>query len=135
MGETEPVMRVEHLPVATVATIVCREIVADDDIKRLGDSLIAILQDGQTKNLILDFTDVCYISSSTLGLLVRLRNSIRIRQGQLKVCCIDKKTKSAPNDKYVYEILKISRLDQIFDICANVNDALKQLASQPRSPV
>ena len=58
-------------------------------------------------NLILDFTNVKFLSSAVLGLLIRVSKKIYEQDGQLRLCDISPR---------IYEIFKITRLTKIFDI-------------------
>jgi anti-sigma B factor antagonist len=51
-------------------------------------------------------------------LLIRLSKKVYERKGQLKLCGINAK---------IFEIFKITRLDRVFDICRDVDEAVGSL--------
>jgi len=108
----------------------CEEIVRDEEISKLQKSLTPLIdRDGGTV-LILDFANVQFVSSSTLGFLVKLKNTITKCQGRLKLCCMGNEVKNAPNDRFVYEIFKVMKLDLFFDIYDSVEEALRSAGEE-----
>lgn len=70
-----------------------------------------VKEESSTVNLILDMTDVEGISSSGIGLLISLSNYITQKKGFLKI--INLKSK-------IFEVLKMAKLDKIFDLSMKV---------------
>jgi len=128
MEEVKPIVSINHTENAAVVTLLYEEIVSDADINKLEESITALIIQGRSKNLVLDFSRVRYLSSSALGYLITLNKSLKQQNGSLKVCGIDKKVKNASNDRYIYELLKIVQLDKFFDIYDSVDDALQCLS-------
>jgi anti-sigma B factor antagonist len=79
---------------------------------------VSVVEQGERINLILDFCNVRFLSSAVLGLLIRVSKKVYERDGQLKLCNIDPK---------IHEIFKITRLNKIFDICQDIEDAFESL--------
>jgi anti-sigma B factor antagonist len=65
--------------------------------------------------VVLNLADVTFIDSSGLGLLVRLLTRSRAAGGTLRLCAVPKR---------IAEVLKITRLDNLFDTHASEADAI-----------
>jgi len=121
---------IEYAKGTIVAELMPESILGDPDINKLADSIVPLVLENQGANLILDFNKVKYVSSSLLGFLVKLHKMVHERQGRLIICCINKKITSSSNDKFVYEIFKVTKLDTYLDICDNIDQALQLLADE-----
>jgi anti-sigma B factor antagonist len=118
MASIEPKMSVEYAENAAIITFTDEKILEEKDIQTLGESIVSIVEQGERINLILDFCNVRFLSSAVLGLLIRVSKKVYERDGQLKLCNIDPK---------INEIFKITRLNKIFDICQDIEDASESL--------
>jgi anti-sigma B factor antagonist len=123
----EPIVQIDHVGPATVVTMLTPELLEDRVIIRLEDALISLAYEEPGRHLVLDFCNVRMLSSSLLGLLIRLKKMVTEQHGRLLVCCIRSEVTNTPHDKYVYELLKIVRLDSVFEICDSVPQALAKL--------
>jgi anti-sigma B factor antagonist len=65
--------------------------------------------------MLLDFTNVEYLSSAALGKLITLHKRVREKKGQLRFCAIKPK---------IYDVFRITKLDKIFEIYENQEKAL-----------
>ena len=91
----------------TVVSFVERKILDVTNIQDLGDELYALVeQDGHT-NLLLNFSEVEFLSSGALNLLIILNKKIKAVGGQLKLCELDAN---------IYEVFMITRLNHLFEI-------------------
>ena len=115
MEQLKPRISVYYAQNATVITLTDEKLLDDDDIKALEDSVMPLID--SPANIIIDFSNVQFLSSTVLGLLIRISKKVNENRGRLKLCCINPK---------IFEIFKITRLDEIFDIH---NDAKKALLS------
>jgi len=119
MAEIKPRISVEYTEKATIVTFVDEKILEEKDIAELGQSIQGVIEQGQRINLILDFSNVRFLSSAVLGLLIRISKKVYESDGQLKLCNINPR---------IYEIFKITRLTKVFDIYKDVQAALDSLA-------
>lgn len=118
MAKIKPRISVEYSDNATIVTFTDEKILEESDIKALQESIISIVEQADRLNLILDFSNVRFLSSAVLGLLIRISKKIYERDGQLRLCNINPK---------IYEIFKITRLNKIFDIYQDVESAIENL--------
>ncbi len=70
--------------------------------------------EGHTK-IVLDLSDIWALSSLALGILANFQQRVEARGGRLKLCGLN------PNIK---QIFRMTKLDQIFQVYANQEDAL-----------
>ena len=110
---------VEYAENATIVTFTDEKILEEKDIQTLHKSLMSVIEQGGRINLILDFCDVRFLSSSVLGLLIRVSKKIYEQAGQLRLCNISPK---------IYEIFKITRLTKTFDIYNSIESATEGLS-------
>jgi len=107
MGSLKPRIGVEYGEKATIITFTDEKILEEREIVELQVSLMGVIEQSEKTNLILDFTNVKFLSSAVLGLLIRVSKKIYEQDGQLRLCNISPR---------IYEIFKITRLTKIFDI-------------------
>jgi anti-sigma B factor antagonist len=107
MGSLKPRIGVEYGEKATIITFTDEKILEEREIVELQLSLMGVIEQSEKINLILDFTNVKFLSSAVLGLLIRVSKKIYEQDGQLRLCNISPR---------IYEIFKITRLTKIFDI-------------------
>ncbi|KUO51244.1 MAG: hypothetical protein APF76_17320 [Desulfitibacter sp. BRH_c19] len=105
-------VRVEQIKGVEIATV-SGKIDAYQSIK-LKDSLNEIIDKG-AKKVIVNLHEVNFLDSSTLGVLIASLKKIKKRDG---VICV---TKLQPN---VEEIFKLTRLDKIFEIFPDNDEAI-----------
>ncbi len=93
-------------------------IVGGPDAMTLNDEVHKLIASG-TKRFIVDMKSVEHINSSGLGILIASLNAVRQAGGDLKI---------ANASSRVIELLKITKLNQIFESFKSVDEAVKNLA-------
>lgn len=116
MEQVKPRISVYYAQNATVVTLADEKILDDETIRSLEESIMPLI-DGPV-NLVIDFSNVAFLSSAVLGLLIRVSKRINENKGRLKLCSIGPR---------IYEIFKITRLDEIFEIYPDVKKAMQTL--------
>jgi anti-sigma B factor antagonist len=86
------------------------------EVEDLGDELYRLVEPEVSPRLVLDFSRVEFFSSAALGKLISLLSRVRARQGTLILCNI------RPG---LMDVFRTCHLDRIFQVCTNVDDALK----------
>ncbi len=107
MNEAHPRISVEYGQNATIVTLTDEKILEQETIQSLEDSIMPLIGQGEGINLIIDFCNVQFLSSSVLGLLIRISKRVYESSGSLKLCGINPK---------ILEVFRITRLDKVFDI-------------------
>jgi len=83
-------------------------------IRQCQDELIRMLEKTQEQNVILDFRFVKFLSSSALGMLIRVQKRCKEFKISLKLCNIDKE---------IEKVFKITGLNKVLDIYATNEEA------------
>lgn len=128
MENQQPLVELEYKPQATIITILTDYLMDEASISKLRDTIDPIIMEKPTIPLVIDFNNVRALCSGAIGYLVALKKRIESRQGRLIICCVQDKVKGSSNDKFIYEIFKVVKLDRYFEISPGVEDALQRLA-------
>ena len=91
----------------TVVTFIERKILEAAHILELGEELLQLVEKDGNKDLLLDFSNVEFLSSAALNKLIILDKKVKAKSGQLKLCNM------MPE---IREVFVITRLNQLFDI-------------------
>jgi anti-sigma B factor antagonist len=105
----------------TIVTCTGR-IVAGEESETLQQAISRVLPDEPF--VVLDAHGVNYVDSGGAGMLVRLLNRARTAGGDLKMCQVSDR---------VAEVLRITRLDKVFDVLASESDAIAAFLRHPSS--
>jgi anti-sigma B factor antagonist len=108
-------LRLESIDGVTVVSFVDTKIVTEENIQEVGDQLYSLVEEEGHKQLLLNFGNVQYLSSAALGKLINLKKKVGAVKGALKLCCIH------PD---LLEVFRITRLDQVFEIYDEEQEAL-----------
>ena len=119
MAEVRPRISVEYSEGATIAILTDEKILEENDIKDIQQSVMALIEQNEKIALVIDFSNVKFLSSAMLGLLIRVSKRIYESHGRLKLSSIDPK---------IYEVFKITGLDKIFDIYPGSAEAIADLS-------
>ncbi len=127
MENQKPLVELEYKPQATILTVLTDYLMDEAAISKLRDTIEPIIMEKPALPLIIDFNNVRALCSSAIGYLVALKKRIESQQGRLIICCVQDKVKGSANDKFIYEIFKVVKLDRYFEIRPSVEAALRLL--------
>ena len=99
----------------SVVRFVDRRILDAANIEGLGDELFELVEKDNRKRMLLNFTDVEFLSSAALNKLIILDKKIKSHGGRLVLCDLRQEIK---------EVFAITRLDQLFTISDSEQNAL-----------
>jgi len=116
MSEKVPRLFVEEDERATVITFSDTEILDSLMVKEIQDELLKLVDELERTKLILDFSDVKMLSSSMLGVLIRVHHRIVAARGKLVLCRISDS---------ILEVFRITNLHKVFEIVSNRETALR----------
>lgn len=119
MAGIQPRISLAYTDGATVVAFTDEKILEDTDVRALRESIEAIVEQAGNIRLVLDFRHVKFLSSAVLGLLIRMSKRVHEQGGQLRLCNIH------PG---IYEVFKITRLTNIFDIFEDVESATQSFS-------
>lgn len=112
-------LRLEMADGIAVVHFIASKIVTEEDIQEISDQLNRFVDEDGHRRLLLNFDNVRYLSSATLGKLINLKKKLAKDGGQLKLCSI------YPD---LLEVFKITRLDTVFEILPDEPTALRTFA-------
>ena len=99
----------------TVIHFVDRKILDEANIQELGQEMYSLVEKENRKNLLLSFSSVEFLSSAALGKLINLDKKVKAHSGKLKLSNIRPE---------IYEVFAITKLNRIFDIKEDEEEAL-----------
>lgn len=117
-------VRFKRYSVVTLGTIWPASVKDASNVSDFGRQVLEYVKGHPGINLLLDFHRVQYLSSAVLAELIRIREGIRIMDGTMRLCALNKNA---------LEVFEITKLDQLFHIERNVKKALADYARHLRS--
>jgi anti-sigma B factor antagonist len=106
----------EEIGDVTVVNFVDRKILDEQNIQKIGEDLFKLVDEEGRRKILLNFSNVEYLSSAALGKLITLNRKVQTAKGKLILCAI------APQ---IYEVFEITRLHQVFKIEKEEQGALQ----------
>ena len=85
-------------------------------IEAVGKRLYELVDKQAQRKIILDFSQVRFLSSMILGVLIRLRKRAEAIHGRVVICGLRPE---------LHKVFKISKLDRLFEFYSNEEEALK----------
>jgi anti-sigma B factor antagonist len=107
---------IETIDDVTVARFVDKKILDENNIQTIGNQLFSLVEEDGARRIILDFSNVEYLSSAALGKLITMEKKVKQAGGKLRLCAI------RPD---IYEVFAITKLNRVFEIKDDVDDALE----------
>jgi anti-sigma B factor antagonist len=98
---------VQHGVDVTFVTFNDKEILEEQQVKEIEEEIMSIIEEAKHENMMLDFSNVQFMTSAFLGLLVKIHKRIRERGGFLKLRHIN---------PTIYKVFEITQLTRVFDI-------------------
>ena len=103
----------------TIVHFVDRKILDEANIQELGQELFELVEAQESRNLLLNFGTVEFLSSAALGKLITLDKKVKSHSGRLKLSNIRPE---------IYEVFKITKLNKLFDIHEDESGAIAAFA-------
>ena len=99
----------------TVVKFVDKKILDEASIQELGAELFGLVEQLNRKSILLNFTDVEFLSSAALGKLITLDRKVKAAKGRLKMSNIRPE---------ILEVFQITKLNKVFDIRGEEAEAI-----------
>ncbi len=99
----------------TVVKFVDKKILDESGIQELGAELFSLIEQDNRRSILLNFENVDFLSSASLGKLITLDRKIKSAQGRLKMSNIRPE---------ILEVFQITKLNKVFDIRAEEAEAI-----------
>src|SRR4051794_16902831 len=109
-------LEVEHIGDVTVVNFLDKKILDEQNITIIGEQLFGLVDNDGLRKILLNFSNVQYLSSAALGKLITLNKKLQQAGGKLVLCEI------APA---IYEVFEITKLDKFFKIAKDEQAALQ----------
>jgi anti-sigma B factor antagonist len=93
-------------------------LIGGENAKLFRDKLYTLIKDGK-KKVVVDMTDVKFVNSTGIGILISGYTTLKNAGGDLKLAHISDKVEG---------VLNITKLIQIFNIYYNVDEAVKSFS-------
>ena len=115
MAESSPPVSVSRQKDIQVVEFTNNRILDEANIAEIGNTLKALIEEHNNPKLLLDFASVDHLSSAALGMLINANNSVRQKNGQLRL------TNIKPQ---IFEVFVITKLNKLFRIFPTRDEAL-----------
>jgi anti-sigma B factor antagonist len=109
-------LEVEPIGDVTVVNFVDRKILDEQNIQVIGEQLFSLVDEQGLKKILLNFSNVEYLSSAALGKLITLNKKLQQAGGKLILCNIHAQ---------IFEVFEITKLDRFFKIIKEEQAALQ----------
>ena len=106
---------IEEVGAVTVAKFTDKKILDENNIQIIANQMFAMVDEDHRKKILLDFTNVDYLSSAALGKLIQMDKKVKTSGGKLRLCCIRPE---------IMEVFRLTNLTKIFDIKGTQEQAL-----------
>jgi anti-sigma B factor antagonist len=107
---------IEEVGDVTVAKFVDKKILDEGNIQIIGNQLFSLVEEEGRQKIVLDFSNVEYLSSAALGKLITMDKKVKAAKGKLRLCSV------RPD---IYEVFAITKLNKLFDMRENQEQALE----------
>jgi anti-sigma B factor antagonist len=109
-------LEVEDIGEVTVVNFTDKKILDEQNIQIIGEQLFSLVDELGRRKLILNFSNVEYLSSAALGKFITLNKKVNAAGGRLVLCNIDPQ---------IYEVFEITKLNKLFNIQKEEQAALQ----------
>jgi anti-sigma B factor antagonist len=120
LGLEEEDMHIEVENRGDVSVMHCGGSLDADSIAAFKKVAYDLVDKGVTR-LVVDFANLTFVDSMGLGALISLLRRVRQRQGDVKVVALTDDVKT---------IFEITRLHRLFEVCADLNTAIKRFENE-----
>jgi anti-sigma B factor antagonist len=107
---------IEEIGDVTIAKFIDKKILDETNIQIIGNQLFGLIDEDSRPKIILDFSNVEYLSSAALGKLIVLDRKVKAAKAKLRLCCVRPE---------IYEVFEITHLNKVFQMFDNQDKALE----------
>ena len=111
-------LEVEDIGDVTVVNFTDKKILDEQNIQIIGEQLFSLVDELGRRKLILNFSNVEYLSSAALGKFITLNKKVNAAGGRLVLCNIDPQ---------IYEVFEITKLNKLFTIKKDEQTAMQEI--------
>ena len=114
---------IQQIQGATVVNFRDVSILDGSSVEVIAKELYSLVDQQALRKIILDFTQVRFLSSSMIGVLLNLYKKSQAIKGRIVVCGLRSE---------LYKVFKIMRLEHLLTFADNEHDALRALDIAPQ---
>ena len=111
-------LEVEDIGNVTTVTFTDRKILDEKNIQTIGEQLFSLLENPYRRKILLNFTNVEYLSTVAFGKFITLQKKLRVAGGRLVLCNIHPE---------IYDVFEITKLNKLFEITKEQREGLALL--------
>jgi len=111
-------LRVEQVADVTVVYFLDKRILDEPTIQVIAEQLFRLVDQEDRRKLLLNFSNVEYLSSAALGKLINLHDKLQEQQGKLAMCSVFAQ---------ILEVLAVTKFDKVFKIFPDEDAAMAGL--------
>lgn len=115
MDKVNPNLSLDFRGSVVIATLTDEKILNENQLLGLEGSFLPLIEQTNGIQLVINFQNVKFLTSSVLGLLIRISKKVYEKEGTLRLCAITPQ---------ILDVFRITRLDKIFEIHTDIDDAL-----------
>ena len=101
-------LEVEQIGDVTLVNFIDKKLLDEQTIRLIGDQLCSLVDEQGQRKILLDFSNVEYLSSAALGRFIILHKKAIAAGGRLVLYNID--------PPQIYEVFAVTKLNKLFDI-------------------
>ena len=116
MAQADSRLKVQRLGGVVHVEFIDRNILDEANIQMIGEEIASLIDAEAVPKLLISFANVDHLSSAALGTLITVRTKVQGKGGQLRLANIDPQ---------IYEVFVITRLNKLFSIHENTDQALR----------
>ncbi len=116
MAASHQRLDLEEVGDVTVAKFIDKKILDESNIQVIGNQMFSLVEDDGKRKVLLDFSNVEYLSSAALGKLIVMDKKLKAAQGHLSMCSLRAD---------ILEVFKITKLNKLFTIYETREQALE----------
>ena len=102
-----------------IVSFIENKILDEANITEIGAALTSLVEARERPKMMLDFQNVDHLSSAALGMLINVNQKIKVQSGELRLVNIKPQ---------IIEVFMITRLNKLFKIYPNREDALESFS-------
>ena len=118
MPSADARLRVRKEGGVLLVEFVDRNILDEANIQQIGDEIGALIDAEDSPKLVISFSNVDHLSSAALGTLITIHNKMKAKKGSLRLANIDPQ---------IYEVFVITKLNKLFEIVDDAEQAIAGL--------
>lgn len=111
-------IKIETCENSVILTINESKVYDEMVVSEINEDINVTLDSNEKENIILDFGNVTYLSSSFMGKIISINKKTKAKSQKLILCCVN---------NHIMEIFQITKLEKFFVFKNTKDDALSSL--------